>query len=355
MFMAVHIPEQIGYLDEDRNFHSDPSNAPEILKLEPINEQVWVLGYAFAYRNPPLNDAIVFTFDLPKSINLKKVSKMRVSPNHYMGFCRGVERSIDTANSADEPPFHMLERLIHNNHVMRKLEEEKDIRMVSDLRDFDNGTLIISAHGAGPDVKRQAEKQGLKVIDTTCAVVTSVHKRVKSLNDQGYLVIIIGDKNHAEVKGIQAWAGGVVPIVTNVSEVDQIVVNKKGKMAVVSQTTQDLDIFKRIVTVLRSKWPNIEIFNTICKELHKRHLSLKQLSKENEVIIIIGDRGSANTHRLNDISKAINPNTYFIDNVSELDCRWFKDTRRVGIASGTSTPDWIIEEVKEELGRLGGS
>lgn len=275
----------------------------------------------------------------------------KITLSKYAGFCQGVKRALDITNrviQSGEKPLYMLGCLVHNEEVIRELDE-KDIQIISDFKDIDRGTLIITAHGTGPKVKEQALKQKLKVIDATCPQVIKIYQIVKRFKNKGWQIIIVGDKEHIEVKGIQAWAGRKAIIISKPQEAQETIINPKRKAGLVSQSTQDVDNLEKIVAILQSQRPDIEIHKTICQATRQRQSSVKKLAKKNQLIVVIGSKTSANTKRLYEISKKINPQTYFVSTVAGLKPDWFEDITQIGVTAGASTPDRTIKEVIEKI------
>lgn len=274
-----------------------------------------------------------------------------ITLSKYAGFCQGVKRALAITNrviESGEKPLYMLGSLVHNEGVVKELEE-KGIQIISDFKNIDRGILIITAHGVGPKVKKQALKQKLKVVDATCPQVIKIHQIVKHLKNEGWQIIIVGDKEHIEVKGIQAWAGGEAVIISNPEEAQEIIINQKRKVGLVSQSTQDVDNLEKIMVILQSQRPDIKIYKTICQATRQRQSSVKELAKKNQLIVVIGSEASANTKRLYEISKKINLQTYLISTVAGLKPDWFEEITQIGVTAGASTS---YRTIKEVIGRL---
>lgn len=275
----------------------------------------------------------------------------KITLSKYAGFCEGVKRAIEITEKAVQSktaPIYILGHLVHNQRVIKELQK-KGVQTISDFNNKNKGTLIISAHGIGPKIKTQITQQGLKVIDTTCPKVIKIHQIVRLLKNKGYQIIVVGDKNHTEVKGIRGWAGEKAIVISSPQEAKKIKIKKQGKVGLVCQSTQEADNLEKISDVLKSQRPDIEIYDTICEPTKKRQSSIKDLAEKKEAIVAIGDQMSANSKRLYEIAKKINPKTYFISAASELKPRWFKSVNEIGITAGASTPDKAIKEVIEKL------
>ncbi len=272
---------------------------------------------------------------------------MKINLSKYLGFCEGVERSCQMVVKAirtSQTPLYMLGSLVHNKEVMKQLKR-KGINRILNLDALHKGVLIITAHGISSAIKREAENRGLKIIDTTCPKVVQVQQIANFLKNSNYQIIIIGDKKHVEVKGIKSYAGKQTKIISNIKEAKELKISDCQKVAVVSQTTQDVAKNRKIVKVLKEKYLQLKIYDTICQATKERQKEIKKMAKNNEVILLIGSKTSANTRRLFEISSAINPLTYWIDNKQELKREWFTKIKTVGVLSGASVPSWIITDI----------
>lgn len=291
---------------------------------------------------------------------------MEITLSQYAGFCEGVERAYDIVEKvAKDPetkrPVFVLGSLVHNDEVVRKIEEMgiKKISVDGNLMGFLNsakkeiGTLIITAHGIGPKIYKFAEKNNINLIDTTCPKVIKVQRLAESFSKRGYQLVIIGEKNHKEIKGIYEWAKEKAFIVENQEDLQNINLDPEKKVAVISQTTQDREFFEQSAKQIKEKYPQAEIINSICMTTHDRQIEVKKLAKENDIVVVIGSPKSANSNRLWSIAKKINSKTYFIERADKLEKEWFVECGKVAIAAGASTPKWIIEDVTKKIKIMG--
>jgi 4-hydroxy-3-methylbut-2-en-1-yl diphosphate reductase len=264
------------------------------------------------------------------------------------GACFGVKRAFDIAmkTAKSEENVVMLGDIVHNEHVVRKIDEA-GVKVMEDLEAVPEGsTLILRAHGAVPDIYGAAEARGLKIVDATCPMVFEIHDEVKQLAEQGYSIVVIGDHGHDEVVGIASQ----VPGTTVVSNPDEArLLPRKRKIGVVSQSTQNIDNVRQCVAELCLKSREIRFVNTICAPTKNHQDEIRTMPHENDVMVIIGSKTSANTCRLTEISLEINPRTHQVASAAELRPEWFRGARTVGVSAGASTPDWIIDEVVEAL------
>jgi len=280
---------------------------------------------------------------------------MKVYLAEHAGFCMGVQRAIDLAHKTageSEPPVTVLHEIVHNKSVVADLQK-KGVKSADDVAEVECGTLIISAHGASPDVIREAEAKGLRVVDTSCPLVSKIDRIIKKLAQSGYTVLLLGDKDHAEVKGL----GGVAPERTYVFRYEDEIEglpDTDGPVALVSQTTQNIMFFEKVVGLIRKRFPQVEVYNTICNATETRQNAALELAGKVDVMITVGSRNSANSNRLREVAATVAPRSYLVDNASELDPAWFEGVESVGVTAGASTPDNLIQGVIERIKELGG-
>ncbi|MGA2192402.1 MAG: 4-hydroxy-3-methylbut-2-enyl diphosphate reductase [Nitrospirota bacterium] len=279
---------------------------------------------------------------------------MKVFLAEYAGFCMGVQRAIDLAHktaSEEAAPVFVLHEIVHNKSVVRDLEKE-GVKSVDRVDEVEKGTLIISAHGAAPDVIEKAKAKGLKVVDTTCPLVSKIDRIIKRLASEGYTIFLLGDKDHAEVKGLKAVAPEHTIVFRH--EIESLP-DVSGPVALVSQTTQNIKYFEEVVEKMKLRYPQVEVYNTICDATEKRQNSVLELGKHVEIIITVGSRNSANSKRLQEVASTVAPKSYLVDNANELDPDWFRGIKKVGVTAGASTPDILIEGVIQRIKEIGGT
>lgn len=282
---------------------------------------------------------------------------MKITLSQFAGFCDGVKRAYEMVSSLDvskmKKPVCILGSLVHNPDVIKKVEK-KGIRKI-DYKKFllskkgEIGTFIITAHGIGPEVFKIAKTKKIKIIDTTCPKVAKVQRLAQIFSKRGYEIILIGDKGHKEVEGINAWGEKKAKIISGDKDLKKLKFSKNKKIAVMTQTTQDVEFFRKVSTFVKKKNSATEIFSTICYTTHDRQEEIKKLSGKNDAVIVIGSNESANSTRLFEIAKEKNPKTYFIENAGQLKKTWFRGKKTVLVTAGASTPSWVIEEVVEKL------
>ena len=277
---------------------------------------------------------------------------MKVIKAKNIGACFGVKNAIIiTENALKEKirPIQFLGSLVHNEKIVEKFLKKK-VLFKKNLKEIKSGVLIIQAHGCPPFSINPNENILIK--DATCPLVKKVQKQAKQLSEQGYQIIIIGDKNHSEVKGIKGYAGYNSFIVENKKQAEQLFNIKNKKLALICQTTQNLTNVNQILKILRKKNNKIKFCNTICPEVKIRQLTAKQIARQVNQVLIIGSKISANTKRLYEISRKSAKLIYWINSLKELKKLKINKSLPIGLISGTSADDLEIEKIKNYLSKL---
>lgn len=267
------------------------------------------------------------------------------------GCCFGVKRAINMAletAAGQNGPIYMLGDIVHNEHVVRQIEQAS-VQVVASLEQIPAGTLLIRAHGAVPDVYDTARRKGLTIIDATCPLVLEIHKIARDLEQQGYTMIIIGDHGHDEVVGI---AGHLQSSVVVSTSEEALQLERASRIGVVVQSTQNIEDVQHIIAILAGKCRELRFVNTICPATTARQRDIRQLPQDYDAVIIIGSYTSANTCRLREISQTINPNTYQIESADDLCPEWIDGVSSVAVSAGASTPDNVIRAVLDKLESL---
>jgi len=266
---------------------------------------------------------------------------MEVKLAKSYGFCFGVKRAIEIAeqhkNSATMGP------LIHNKKEISRLKNDFNVDLYEDISDVKhNDTVIIRTHGITKNDLQTLKKHDAKVINATCPFVTTPQQIVKNMSKENYSIIIFGDEEHPEVKGVKSY-GEDVFVVKDITELKNI--NPKfDKIATVAQTTKQKDHYSEIINALMIKYKEVRVFNTICDATFENQAAADELSKEVDIMIVIGGKNSSNTKQLFYICEK-NTKTYHIEDEKELDKSWFDNKNSCGVTAGASTPDWIIQNV----------
>ena len=278
---------------------------------------------------------------------------MQVLVAEHSGFCAGVERAFRIAGETarEGKPVFMLGNLVHNKQVVERLNDQ-NVRTVSSLNEIPAGThgiLLISAHGVAPEVYAAAKKLSLHVIDTTCPWVKKAQKIAKQLAEEGRLVIIVGDRGHPEVQALLGWSGGQGTVVERAEDLDKLSLRPGQKIGVIAQTTQSKEHFAGMVSLIKKSGGNVAEFDTICDATLKRQSAAVALARSVDLMLVVGDRLSANTKRLAELCSATGTETHQIQTVAELDAGWLAGKAKVGITAGASTPEWTIQDVLDKL------
>jgi len=256
------------------------------------------------------------------------------------GFCFGVKRAIEKAETMDKA--FIFGSLIHNPQEVARLASLNK-KIVHSLDEVEDNRVVITAHGLDIKVMGTMKEKGLEIIDTTCPLVTKIYKEGEKLQAQGYRIVIVGDPKHVEVKGIASRMKDPL-IVYHEEDIQNI--PPEARIGVVCQSTLLMEKFDKFVALLKARCSEVSVSNTICKPTKDRQTAAAALSKNVEIMVVIGGRNSSNTHKLADTCKMNLPNdTYHIETAQELDSKWFEGKQRVGITAGASTPDYLIEEV----------
>lgn len=275
---------------------------------------------------------------------------MEIKLAENTGFCFGVKRAIRIAHEIrkrTKEKVWTLGPIIHNPQVVDKLEKE-GIVAAEDLSEIESGYVIIRSHGVHPEVLKRIRKKGLTEVDATCPLVKKAQEKAKQLVSEDYETFVIGEKEHPEVRGIVGGTDEKIRVIGTESTESNISI-KKSKVGLVVQTTQSQEALQQVVENLLPKVMELKIFNTICDVTSRRQREVRKLAIKSGVMIIVGGKKSANTSRLARISRDEGCITYHIEEAKELKVNWFNDVNRVSIASGASTPDWIIRGVINKL------
>lgn len=268
------------------------------------------------------------------------------------GYCFGVTRAVKMAKeSLKTKRIYTLGPLIHNPQAVQELEK-MGAKKIKEMDEAPLGsTIVVSAHGAGPEVLDQIKERGFEILDATCPFVRKAQKLAGELNARGFKVLIVGDKEHPEVKGIMGYTGGQAVVVGGVKDAEYL--SPGIKTAVLAQTTQPLANFQAVVDVLKKKTDALEVYNTICHATSLRQETTLELARQVEAMVVVGGADSANTQRLVELSKSVGTPTYKVETADELKKEWFVGVRVAGLTAGASTPHRIVEEVQRRMKELG--
>ncbi len=276
------------------------------------------------------------------------------------GFCAGVERAIEVVERALEQvqePVYVRREIVHNPHVVNALRQKGTV-FVEELDEVPHGAIaIFSAHGIAPAVRELAKTRGLRVIDATCPLVTKVHSEAVRYASEGYSILLVGHDGHDEVIGTTGEAPQAIQLVQTVENAKQVQVQNPEKVAIITQTTLSVDDTKAIFDVLRQRFPTLVMppKDDICYATQNRQNAVKAIAKEAEVILVIGAKNSSNSIRLTEVAEGVGRKAYLINDAQEINPQWFEGVRCVGVTSGASAPEHLVQEVVTSLKRLGAT
>jgi|BioPla2DNA2_1021312.scaffolds.fasta_scaffold15392_4 ribosomal protein S1/(E)-4-hydroxy-3-methyl-but-2-enyl pyrophosphate reductase len=263
------------------------------------------------------------------------------------GFCFGVKRALNMTSKVisevdSATPIHTLGPLIHNPQVVAQLETQ-GVRVMDQPGEVSSGVVIVRSHGVAPKVMEELKELGYDVVDATCPFVHRAMGWARQLKDEGYQVIIVGDRFHPEVQAILGYAGETAYVVSNPQEIRELPI--ASRVGIIAQTTQSVQNFQACVDELEGKVEDLKAFDTICTATEQRQTSARELAAKVDVMVVIGGRNSANTKRLAELCQEQGTVTYHIETPDELQSQWFAGVQRAGVTAGASTPDWLIEGV----------
>jgi 4-hydroxy-3-methylbut-2-enyl diphosphate reductase len=266
------------------------------------------------------------------------------------GFCAGVERAVETVELALEhygAPVYVRHQIVHNAHVVRDLEERGAVFVETEADAPEGATIVFSAHGVAPSVYERSAARGLNTIDATCPLVTKVHVQARRYAADGYTVVLIGHAGHEEVVGTMGEAPDAIVLVESVDDVERLEIASGEKLAYITQTTLSVDETKEIITALRRRFPDIRgpLKEDICYATSNRQWAVKEMLQHVETLLVIGSKNSSNSNRLVEVAHAAGVPAYLIDDESNIDAAWFDDVETIGLTSGASAPEKLVERV----------
>jgi 4-hydroxy-3-methylbut-2-enyl diphosphate reductase len=267
------------------------------------------------------------------------------------GYCAGVDRAVITVEKALDlygAPVYVRKQIVHNKHVVANLESRGAV-FVEELSEVPEGaTVVFSAHGVSPAVHAEAAERGLKTIDATCPLVTKVHHEAKRFAGEDYDILLIGHEGHEEVEGTAGEAPGHIQLVQSPDDVPNIVVRDPAKVAWLSQTTLSVDETMATVDAIRARFPQLldPPSDDICYATQNRQLAIKEISKDADLVIVVGSANSSNSVRLAEVAlEAGAKAAYRVDDASEIDTAWLEGVDKVSVTSGASVPEDLVQGV----------
>ena len=268
------------------------------------------------------------------------------------GYCAGVDRAVQTVERALElygPPVYVRKEIVHNKHVVEQLGARGAVFVESETEVPEGATVVFSAHGVAPSVHANAARRRLETIDATCPLVTKVHVEAKKFAAEGYTIVLIGHSGHEEVEGTMGEAPEHIVLIENEADVDTLDVADPNKVAFISQTTLSVDETEAIIDRLRDRFPAIVGPRTddICYATTNRQAAVKQLARKADLVLVIGSRNSSNSNRLVEVAREHGAESHLIDNELHVEEGWLAGKRVVGITSGASAPEELVQRLVE--------
>jgi len=266
------------------------------------------------------------------------------------GYCAGVDRAVQTVERALDlhgAPVYVRKEIVHNKHVVEQLRSRGAIFVDSETEVPEGSTVVFSAHGVAPRVHENAAARELQTIDATCPLVTKVHVEAKRFAAEGYTIVLIGHEGHEEVEGTMGEAPDHIVLIETEEDVDRLEVEDPQRVAYISQTTLSVDETRAIIVRLREKFPSIVGPRTddICYATTNRQAAVKQLAQACDLVLVIGSANSSNSNRLVDVTRELGTDAYLIDHEGQVQEAWLEGRRVVGITSGASAPEELVQRL----------
>jgi 4-hydroxy-3-methylbut-2-en-1-yl diphosphate reductase len=268
------------------------------------------------------------------------------------GYCAGVDRAVQTVERALDhygAPVYVRKEIVHNKHVVEELSKRGAIFVEEETEVPEGQMVVFSAHGVAPAVHENAAARQLRTIDATCPLVTKVHVEARRFAADGYTIVMIGHEGHEEVEGTTGEAPDSIVLVQTVGEVDELEVPDPARVAFITQTTLSVDETAEIIAALRAKFPAIVSSKSddICYATTNRQIAVKQLARECDLVLVIGSTNSSNSNRLVEVAREHGAASHLIDNHTQVEEDWLQGVETVGITSGASAPEELVERLVE--------
>jgi 4-hydroxy-3-methylbut-2-enyl diphosphate reductase len=274
-----------------------------------------------------------------------------------MGFCFGVRRAVEMMEEAvrERGPMVSLGSVVHNPQVVEKLRQD-GLEVITDVAQADARPVAITAHGVGPDVISRLEDSGAEIIDTTCPIVTRSQQWAKRLTEDGFAVVVFGDPNHKEVRGVLGWATGKVIVYASEDDVGPLPADFPTRLGVLSQTTETEHRFasfvKKLFETNLDRISELRVLNTLCHATTAQQAATMHLAAQVDLMIVVGGKDSANTRHLAVVSRECGVETYHVETADDIHPAWLAGHDKVGLTAGASTPDFAIDQVAARLASL---
>ena len=270
------------------------------------------------------------------------------------GFCAGVNMAIETLETAIRlygTPIYVFHEIVHNKHVVDRFVKEGVVFVDTVEEVPEKATLLFSAHGVAPEIRRIATERRIEAINATCPLVTKVHLEAIKYSNQGYHIFLIGHEGHDEVIGTMGQAPGAFTLVETAEEVATLPFGPEDKLAYLTQTTLSVDDASRIISRLKARFPQLigPPKDDICYATQNRQEAVRQLSQEADLVLVLGSQNSSNSQRLAELAKEQGVPAYLIDGADEIDPSWFDNVEIVAITAGASAPEQVVQDCVEWL------
>lgn len=271
---------------------------------------------------------------------------MTINLAENYGFCFGVKRAIEIAENTEGSSTYGP--LIHNSKEINRLQTDFKVGLQDDIKAFKaDDTVVIRTHGIEKNELKYLQEKDVNIIDATCPYVTKPQEIVEEMSSQGYDIVIFGDAQHPEIKGVMSYSQGRVFVVLNQKELENLAL--KSKIAVVAQTTRKIENYLKLINYLITNYKEVRVFNTICNATFENQDAARDLAQKSDVMIVIGGKNSSNTKQLLSIALEYCADAYLIEGPEELETGWFEGKKSCGITAGASTPNWIILQIKDKI------
>jgi 4-hydroxy-3-methylbut-2-en-1-yl diphosphate reductase len=268
------------------------------------------------------------------------------------GYCAGVDRAVQAVEQALDlhgSPVYVRKEIVHNKHVVKQLSARGAIFVEEETEVPEGEVVVFSAHGVAPTVHENARARELRTIDATCPLVTKVHVEARKFAQQGYTIVLVGHEGHEEVEGTTGEAPGNIVLVQSTEEVDELELDDPDHVAYITQTTLSVDETSEIIERLKQKFPNIvgPKSDDICYATTNRQIAVKELARECDLVLVIGSANSSNSNRLVEVARELGTASHLIDNSLQVREEWLEGVETVGITSGASAPEELVEQLVE--------
>ena len=279
---------------------------------------------------------------------------MKILLANPRGFCAGVEMAIDTVQEALDivgPPLYVYHEIVHNRHVVERFVRQGVI-FVDDVDEVPpNATIVFSAHGVSPEVRRRARQRNCTMIDATCPLVTKVHMEAIRYARQGYQILLVGHAGHDEIVGTVGEAPEAITIVESPEDVDRLPFTQEDRLAYLTQTTLSMDDAMAIISAIRKRYPQVKDppSEDICYATTNRQHAVRMMAPKADLVLVVGSRNSSNSVRLTEISESSGTPAHLVDDVSEIRHEWFEGVDTVLVTAGASAPEHLVQEIIQEL------